>query len=566
PAAIKERWLTAINDEIPVVKVVQLTSHARQLPGEQQELDIVSSNIAGDIGSRASRSPAGTGVGAVHSYRMHVSQKYLDLTKRKLELARLPREPQTALSNLNLGITKSDLEPLIDHWLEDYDWRREEASFNENLPQFRAVINGTRLHFVHRRSNAPNAIPLLFVHGFPESFVTIGSVIEMLCAPVSTPPGGDENVPAFHVVCPSIPGFGFSDPLQEEGNAIPTTAAIFDALMKSLGYGRYMVHGSGWGFKICRVLAIAHSDSCMAIHTVNPDVPPPRFDRSTPKSPIDKMCMLTSEILRRPSFGYGQENILSGSGMSSPALPSPGARSPVLPGVFPQPTERPQTISYALCDSPSGLLAYVLDLIQPQACSRPSTSPSSLAPSTIGTPSERHSPVLSRSPSSPAGSVSSSQTSQSQSRSSQTPLELGDHQSPWTPTAIINWTMIYWLPGPEVALRWLANSAALVPSLWLGHSNVPLGITHFRDSNARSPSPGTGQTPPQWAEAYHRIAMVRQRVGRVRFPAWERPMEIVMDIRELAGILGAGPLNRLGPDDMHMAPPPLPDFFAGTAQ
>ncbi|KAF2769198.1 alpha/beta-hydrolase [Teratosphaeria nubilosa] len=294
--------------------------------------------------SRGSRSPAGTVVGATHSYRMHVSQRYLDLTKRKLELARLPREPHNAHSNPNLGITKSKLEPIIDHWLEDYDWRREEASFNENLPQFRAVINGTRLHFVHRRSNAPNAIPLLFVHGFPEGFITIGSVIEMLCAPVNTPPGGDESVPAFHVVCPSIPGFGFSDPLPEEGNAIPTTAAIFDALMKSLGYGQYMVHGSGWGFKICRMLAIGHSDSCVAIHTVNPDVPPPR-----------------------PSFGYGQENMMASSGMQSPALPSPVAGSPVLPGVFTHTTERPQTMSYALCDSPSGLLAYVLDLIHPQA-------------------------------------------------------------------------------------------------------------------------------------------------------------------------------------------------------
>jgi len=96
--------------------------------------------------------------------------------------------------------------------------------------------------------------------------------------------------------------------------------------------------------------------------------------------------------------------------------------------------------------------------------------------------------------------------------------------------------MIYWLPGPEVALRWLVNSAALTPPLWTMHSNVPLGITQFRE--LALPGTRSVQTPPQWAEAYHRVAMVRRREGRVRFPAWERPGEMVEDIRELAGILG----------------------------
>jgi len=96
---------------------------------------------------------------------------------------------------------------------------------------------------------------------------------------------------------------------------------------------------------------------------------------------------------------------------------------------------------------------------------------------------------------------------------------------------------VHRLPGPEVALRWLANSAVLAPSLWLSHSNVPLGVTHFRDSVAPGTGTGTGQIPPEWAEAYHRVAMLRRREGGVRFPAWERPMEVVMDIRELADIV-----------------------------
>ncbi|KAI7117890.1 hypothetical protein KC319_g19334 [Hortaea werneckii] len=126
-------------------------------------------------------------------------------------------------------------------------------------------------------------------------------------------------------------------------------------------------------------------------------------------------------------------------------------------------------------------------------------------------------------------------------------MHFPDVHNPWSPIAIINWTMIYWLPGPEVALRWLANSAALVPSLWMGQSNVPLGISHFREN---VPGSGTGQTPPQWLEAYHRVAMVRRREGRVRYPAWERPADLVMDIRELAGIVTSVPAAPVGNMDM----------------
>lgn len=192
----------------------------------------------------SSASPPGTD--AVAPYRMHVSQKYLDLTRQKLELTRLPRDPHSLRGQWDFGVTKADFEPLVDHWLEDYDWRAQETFYNDSLPQFRVAINGTRLHFVHKRSDSPNAMPLLFLHGWPESFITVSKVIDSLCSPVATPPRGDENVQAFHVVAPSIPGFGFSDALPEEGNNIQATASIFNTLMKGLGYNQYMLHGSGW--------------------------------------------------------------------------------------------------------------------------------------------------------------------------------------------------------------------------------------------------------------------------------------------------------------------------------
>lgn len=201
---------------------------------------------------------------------------------------------------------------------------------------------------------------------------------------------------------------------------------------------------------------------------------------------------------------------------------SPGSRSSTSSETS-QPSERPQTLAYALCDSPTGLLAYMLDAIRPPLFGTSSGPPQSAGSSSVGS-----SPVMSRPP-----SVS---RTNSWAQSGVQAIELPGLSTVWTPTAVINWSMVYWLPGPEVALRWLANSTALLPTLWQSYSNVPLGITHFRD--AASPSTGTGQMPPQWTEAYHRVVMLRRREGRVRFPAWERPTEVVLDIRELAGIVG----------------------------
>lgn len=192
------------------------------------------------------------------------------------------------------------LEPLLDYWLEGYEWRREEEGFNEALPQFRVgvevpVLNeerkskregegkkekkrqwkgmrkrrgksggadiesgpatnsqdedskeSLRIHFVHRRSTHPNAIPLLICHTWPSSFIEVQRVIEALAEP---PPGQQgENIQAFHVVAPSIPGFGFSDASMKEEFGVVGTAKVFDALMGRLGYaeGGYVAGGTGW--------------------------------------------------------------------------------------------------------------------------------------------------------------------------------------------------------------------------------------------------------------------------------------------------------------------------------
>lgn len=269
----------------------------------------------------------------------------------------------------------------------------------------------------------------------------------------------------------------------------------------------------------------------MAIHTVNPEVPAPRFGASILIWLKYRLAKLTFALLRRSTFGYNPEELVLPDPFSDPTQIPLRLTPPLTPGMHQSAGERPQTTAYALCDSPSGLLAYILDHIRPPtsptASTSPAQSPENLRPPTAGrspaSPQSYGSPQASRSPRSPA-------TSQN--------LELGDVSSPWTLTAIVNWAMLYWLPGPEVALRWLVNSTHLETSLWVTHSGVPLGISHFREPTA--PQTVNMQSPPQWAEAYHRIAMVRRRDGKVRFPAWERPAEIVLDLREFADLLGLG--------------------------
>jgi len=233
---------------------------------------------------------------------------------------------------------------------------------------------------------------------------------------------------------------------------------------------------------------------------------------------------------------------------------------------LPHPAQQPHITAYALSDSPSGLLAFVLNEIIPQYSSDAQRSPEREETTSVGQSSTGHSPLSLLSPSSsgaspgwstPGHTAHSPYFPQTPYRSPGSPAQM----ETWTPKSIIHWTMMYWLPGPEVALRWLANSAQLISSIWSIFSQVPLGITYFQDMSIQSSNPG--HAPPQWAEAYHRVAMLRRREGRVRFPAWERPAEVVMDIRELANILNIGetstfaaPLQDSMPSPGMSMPPP----------
>jgi hypothetical protein len=300
------------------------------------------------------------------------------------------------------------------------------------------------------------------------------------------------------------------------------------------------------------MLALAYSTSCIAVHTVNPDVPALRYVQNLPTSDLEQESNFT---LLRPRASFGEAHV-------SPMAMHPSGLAPsFIPPTIAQPSERPQTAAYALCDSPAGLLAHILDLIRPPSINRSPHELQKLEPISVNASRIVYSPFIQPSPASPVSSRSTPATGRSPQNPSTPQAGLSrvssDAQESWTTTDILNWTMIHWLAGPEVALRWLTNSASVLPSLWMGYCDVPLGVTHFRDPS--SSGTGTPQTPPEWTEAYHRVAMVRRREGRVKFPAWERPMEVVMDLRELAGILGIVPERPPVPlATMQMPPPPPP--------
>jgi len=168
---------------------------------------------------------------------------------------------------------------LVDHWLNRYDWRIHEAQINQ-LPQFTLPIqvpgfDVLNIHFVHQRSRHPDAIPLLFIHGWPGHFHEVSKILEPLTNPL------DEGTQAFHVVAPSIPGFAFSSNPMQKGFDIRKIAETFNTLMIALGYERYVAQGGDWGSSISRVLGVVYPANCRGVHVnLQKGVEPPKWYRN----------------------------------------------------------------------------------------------------------------------------------------------------------------------------------------------------------------------------------------------------------------------------------------------
>ena len=197
----------------------------------------------------------------IRPFHIDVPQADLDDLKERLSRTRWTEEVEDA--GWDYGTSLGYLKELTDYWRDRFDWRKQEAELNRSA-QFWAEIDGFGLHFVHERGKGPNPLPILLLHGWPDSFYRFHKIIPMLTDPARF--GGDP-ADSFDVVVPSLPGFGFSDRPRERGWGQERDAALFHTLMtKVLGYERYGAHGGDGGSPISQALARSHPESVVGIH------------------------------------------------------------------------------------------------------------------------------------------------------------------------------------------------------------------------------------------------------------------------------------------------------------
>ncbi|EMD29546.1 epoxide hydrolase family protein [Amycolatopsis azurea] len=264
----------------------------------------------------------------VQAFEAHATDAELDDLRARLTAARLP-EPETVYRpgpdprRWDQGVPLADLIDVVNYWRTEYDWRPFEERLNR-IGQFHTTIDGLGIHFLHRRSTRADATPLILTHGWPGSVAEFIDVADELADPEHS------DIPAFHVVIPSLPGFGYSDKPATTGWGTEKIAAAWVELMGRLGYDKFVAHGGDWGGNITTVLAGRFPEHVLGIHTT--------FAEGLPG--------LTTEGLTADERRWTEETHDFWHHRAAYAK---------------QQATRPQTIGYSLVDSPVGLLAWILD-------------------------------------------------------------------------------------------------------------------------------------------------------------------------------------------------------------
>ncbi len=266
----------------------------------------------------------------IRPFRIAIPQADLDDLHRRLFRTRWPSE----LPNVGWerGIPLAYMKELTTYWRTAYDWRAHEVRLNA-FPQFMTTIDGANVHFLHVRSPEPDALPLIFIHGWPGSIVEFMEVIRPLVDPVAH---GGEAADAFDVVVPSIPGFGFSGPTRETGWSTRRVASAWAELMRRLGYERYGAQGGDTGSFISRHLGLVDPDHVVGVHL--------NFLMTFPTGDPAELEGLTEQEQARLALVDRFNTELS--------------------GYLAIQATRPQTLTYGLTDSPVGQLAWIVDIFK----------------------------------------------------------------------------------------------------------------------------------------------------------------------------------------------------------
>jgi pimeloyl-ACP methyl ester carboxylesterase len=267
-----------------------------------------------------------TDMAPVQPFRVDVPEAELKDLRERLARTRWP-EPATA-PGWEQGVPLPYVRELCAYWADGYDWRRFEAELNA-LPQFRTLLDGggadtVDMHLLHVRSRHPDALPLLLTHGWPGSIVEFLDVLGAL----TDPPDPRD---AFHVVAPSLPGYAFSGKPSTTGWGVERIAAAWAQLMARLGYDRYGAQGGDWGASITAALGTQEPVHLVGVHVTLPIVARPKDDDTVP-SETEQAALADRQVFEKTGTGYSRQQ-----------------------------ATRPQTLGYALLDSPAGQLAWIVE-------------------------------------------------------------------------------------------------------------------------------------------------------------------------------------------------------------
>ena len=261
---------------------------------------------------------------AIERFRIRVDDSTLEDLRTRLGRTRFP--DQIEGTSWEYGIPIGYLRELVEYWRDAYDWRAEETRLN-GFPHFRTRIDGQSIHFIHARSAHADAFPLLLVHGWPGSIVEFLDVIPRLTDPESHGGGAAD---AFHVVVPSLPGYGFSDRTHARGWDVDRVARAFVELMPRLGYTRYGAQGGDWGAQVATRIGALDAEHCAAIHLNMPLAGRP--EQPVPLDDEEKADLAAMAQFQAEESAYAQQQ-----------------------------ATKPQTLGAALNDSPAGLLAWIVE-------------------------------------------------------------------------------------------------------------------------------------------------------------------------------------------------------------
>ena len=264
---------------------------------------------------------------SIRAFTIEVPDQAISDLRRRLSATRMP--DQISNTSWEYGTDSGYLQELLAYWENDYDWREQEARLNE-FDQFKTNIEGLDLHFIHQRSENPDAIPLMIVHGWPGSISEFTKIIGPLTDPQAY---GGNPADSFHIIAPSLPGFGFSDMPTDPGYSPEKIAHLLAALMERIGYEQYAIAGGDWGAIINRYVANNYPDRLIGLHSN-------MMSASAPENEEQRNNVTEEENRARVARAAYMENERGYQQIQG---------------------SKPQSLGYGLNDSPAGLAAWIVE-------------------------------------------------------------------------------------------------------------------------------------------------------------------------------------------------------------